>query len=148
MEGTPLPVVSDAHNCVSFVRPLAAILMSVGTVPRTDQQGADMTDRIETIRKLLEGSPDDVFLQYSLAMELASAGRHVEAVGAFRRCIEIDQNYLAAYVEAGKSLRSAGQIDAAREIFAEGMELAAMQGETHMRDHIQQQLDGLGAPGA
>ena len=49
-----------------------------------------------------------------------------------------------AYVEAGKALRSDGQIAAAREIFAEGMELAALQGESHMRDHIQQQLDGLG----
>ena len=103
-----------------------------------------MTDRIETITKLLENSPDDVFLHYSLGMELASAGRHGEAVGAFRRCIELDRKYLAAYVEAGKSLRSDGQIPAAREIFAEGMELAALQGESHMRDHIQQQLDGLG----
>lgn len=102
-----------------------------------------MGDRIETIRRMLEHDPGDVFLNYSLGMEYAAAGRHEEAAEAFRRCIELDADYLAAYVEAGKSLRSAGRLDNARELFAAGMELAAMQGETHVRNFIQQQLDAL-----
>ena len=102
-----------------------------------------MTDRVAAIQKLLEKDPDDVFLLYSLGMELASADRPAEAVAAFRRCIEIDDDYLPAYVEAGTGLRADGDLAAAGEMFAEAMERAAIQGETHMRDFIQQQLDGL-----
>ena len=106
-----------------------------------------MTDRTATIRALLEKDPDDVFLLYSLGMELLSAERPAEAVAAFGRCIELDGDYLPAYVEAGKGLRAAGNLDAAREMFAEAMERAAIQGETHLRDFIQQQLDGLPSGG-
>lgn len=102
-----------------------------------------MNDRIETIRKMLAEAPEDLFLTYSLGMECASAGRHDEAAEAFRACIRLDGDYLPAYVEAGKALRSAGKADEARKQFAAGMELAAMQGETHVRDFIQQQLDAL-----
>ena len=106
-----------------------------------------MPDRIESIRAMIAGNPGDVFLHYSLAMEYASAGRFDEAVGAFRECIRLDSEYLAAYVEAGKCLRSAGNFSEAREVFTAAMELAADQGESHMRDFIQQQLDGLGPAG-
>jgi len=102
-----------------------------------------MSDRIDTIREMLEKDPADVFLHYSLGMELASAGRHEEAVAAFRRCTDLDEGYLAAYVEAAKSLRSAGDLAAARETFAAAMELAAVQGASHVRDYTQQQLDSL-----
>lgn len=101
-----------------------------------------MSDRIQSIQKMLEKG-EDVFLRYSLGMEYASEKRHDLAVQEFRKCIELDESYLAAYVEAGKSLRSAGQLGQAREVFAEGMELAAREGESHMRDFIQQQLDAL-----
>ena len=102
-----------------------------------------MSDRIESIRKMLESDSSDIFLHYSLGMELASAERHSEAVTAFGRCIELDESYLAAHVEAAKALRSCGDLDAARDAFAGAMELAALQGETHVRDYIQQQLDSL-----
>jgi len=76
-------------------------------------------------------------------MEYAAAGRHDEAVDAFQCCVRLDDTYLAAYVEAGKSLRSAGRLDEARAILVTAMELAGLQGESHMRDYVQQQLDGL-----
>jgi len=102
-----------------------------------------MSDRIEAIRAMIEKSPGDVFLRYSLAMEYAAGGRYDQAVAEFRRCIELDGAYLAAYVEAGKCLRSAGRLDEAREIFTAALELASMQGETHTHDYIRQQIEGL-----
>jgi len=102
-----------------------------------------MSDRIEQIRSMLESNPQDVFLHYSLGMEYAGAQRFDEASAEFNRCIELDRNYLPAFVEAGKCLRRAGRLDEAGRTFAAGMELAAIQGESHMRDFIQQQLDGL-----
>lgn len=104
-----------------------------------------MSDRIDAIRKMLDAEPGDVFLHYSLGMELASAERYGEAARAFRRCIELDESYLAAYVEWGKALRSAGDLAGAREAFTAALNLAAEKGDAHVRDHVQQQLDALGA---
>ena len=69
-----------------------------------------MSGRIEAILAMLEKEPDDPFLHYSLAMEYAAAARPDDAVAAFRRCRELDENYLPAYVEAGKALRAAGKV--------------------------------------
>ncbi len=103
-----------------------------------------MPDRLARLLKMLQADPKDVFLNYSLGMEYASLMRHQEAADQFRKCIELDRSYLAAYVEAGKSLRAAGKLDDARAIFTEGLALAAAKGDGHLRDHIQQQLEGLG----
>ena len=102
-----------------------------------------MSERIEQILSMLESEPTDVFLHYSLAMEYASAKRFHEAVEEFYKCIELDANYLAAYVEAGKCLRSAGRLAEAREMFKKGMDLAAAQGQDHTRDFIRQQIESL-----
>ena len=106
----------------------------------------DVNGRIEAIETLIAEKGEDVFLVYSLGMEMLSAERFDEAAAKFARCIELDAGYLPAYTEAGKAYRSAGRLEQAREMFAAGMELAAQQGETHMRDHLQQQLDGLPRP--
>ena len=102
-----------------------------------------MSDRIEMIKSMLATSPENVFLHYSLGMEYLSAGRADDAVAEFRACIARDASYLPAYVEAGKALRQAGRLDEAREIFATGRQLAEAAGDTHMSDHIRQQLESL-----
>ena len=102
-----------------------------------------MTDRIAAIRALLKKKPDDVFLHYSLGMELASAGQFQRAVAAFRRCSEIDPEYLPAWVERGKCLRAAGRLDDARQTFTHAFQLAASAGETHTADSLKQQLQAL-----
>ena len=99
-----------------------------------------MADRIAAIRSMLAGNPDDVFLHYSLGMEHAAAGNFDQAVQEFRRCVALDEDYLAAYVEAGKSLRSAGLSKQAREMFLAGLEVASARGERHVADFIRQQL--------
>ena len=105
-----------------------------------------MTDRIEQIRSMLQRDPADVFLHYSLAMEYAAGGRVDEAVAEFGRCFELDADYLPAYVEAGKCLRSTGRLEEARRVFTRGMKLASSLGESHMREFIRQQIDALPRP--
>ena len=100
-------------------------------------------DRIAAIQKMLAARGDDVFLHYSLGMEYVSAGRFDEAVESFRRCQQIDPGYLAAYVESGKALRSAGRLAEARQEFLRAMEVASAAGDKHVRDYVQQQLAGL-----
>lgn len=103
-----------------------------------------MSGRIEAILAMLEKEPDDPFLHYSLAMEYAAGGRPDAAAAAFRRCRELDEDYLPTYVEAGKALRAAGKLDDARRTFAEARDLAARLGETHVGDFVKAQLEALG----
>jgi len=102
-----------------------------------------MPDRVQSLMAMIAKQPSDVFLHYSLGMEYVSTSQFDKAVAEFHNCICLDADYLAAYVESGKAMRSAGQLEQAREMFASGLELAAMQGENHTRDYIQQQLDAL-----
>ncbi len=103
-----------------------------------------MNRRIETIRRMLEKDPDDVFLHYSLAMEYVSAGLYDEAMDEFHICVRLDEAHLPARVEAGKCLRSAGRLSEAREAFLDALELALEKGESHTADFIRQQLEALG----
>lgn len=102
-----------------------------------------MSTRIEQIQSLLESSPDDVFLQYSLGKELTSQERYDEALEAFAACDRIDESYLPAKVEAAKTLRAAGRLGEARNAFALAYEAAGMVGERHVQDFVRQQLESL-----
>ncbi|MHC4985966.1 MAG: tetratricopeptide repeat protein [Planctomycetota bacterium] len=102
-----------------------------------------MTDRIESIRALLAKDPEDVFLTYSLAMELAAAEQLDDALKTFARCVELDPSYLAGFVEAGKCARAAGHLDEAKKHFDRALELAKSAGETHTVDAVRQQLETL-----
>ncbi|MHC4562335.1 MAG: tetratricopeptide repeat protein [Planctomycetota bacterium] len=104
-----------------------------------------MTDRIESIKKLLAAEPDDVFLNYSLAMEYVVAEQCEPALESFSRCIELDETYVPAYVEAGKCARSAGLADRARDYFTRALSLARGQGQNHVVDFVAQQLQSLPA---
>jgi tetratricopeptide (TPR) repeat protein len=103
-----------------------------------------MSTRIETIRAMLTDNPGDVFLLYSLGMEEASAGRLDLAAEALGECITADGDYLPARIELAKVLRSAGELDQARESFEGALELADRQGDTHSADSIRGQLEALG----
>jgi uncharacterized protein HemY len=105
-----------------------------------------MPNRIEAIQKMLVQNPKDVFLHYSLGMEYASEGRHGDAVEEFLRCIEVEEDYLAAYVEAGKCLRAAARREEARGMMAAALERAVNQGERHIADFVKQQLDAMADP--
>lgn len=105
-----------------------------------------MADRVAKLRTLLEKTPDDVFLRYSLAMELAGGGLAEEAQHHFGRCIEQDPHYLPAYVELGKSFRAAGLFTEARQAWEAGLKLALAKNEKHTEDHIKGLLEGLPRP--
>ena len=103
-----------------------------------------MSERIETIKAMLQDKPDDVFLLYSLGMEEASRGRLDLAADALGECIAADADYLPAWVERAKVLRAAGRLDQAREAFEGALELADRGDDSHAADAIRQQLEALG----
>lgn len=102
-----------------------------------------MPGRIEIIEAMLRKDPNDVFLHYSLGMERIAGKEFPQAIAAFRRCIELDADYLPARVELGKCLRASGDLEGARDAFVAAAELAGRKGETHTQRYILQQREGL-----
>lgn len=99
--------------------------------------------RMDKIRQMLASQPDDAFLVYSLAMEMAALGRVDEALAQFARTLELDAQNVPACTEAGKLLRSAGRLAEARAMFQRGLDLAGQLGQSHQADYLRQQLEAL-----
>jgi predicted Zn-dependent protease len=98
---------------------------------------------IEQLETLVQAEPNDTFLHFGLAMEYAKAGRTDDALQQFRRVIELDENYTAAYLHAGRMLLTAGRCDEARVLLTQGRDRAAAAGDAHIRDNIQELLDAM-----
>ena len=62
---------------------------------------------MEQLERLLAAEPDDAFLNFALAMELAKIERLEDAVARFERAIELDAGYCAAYYQKAKTLLQA-----------------------------------------
>ena len=100
--------------------------------------------KIEQLRSLLAAEPDDVFLHFALAMELAKAGQSNEALSHFGRVIELDPDYTAAYVQKARVLIEMKQLDTARQTIAAGLEAARRNAEPHTAEKLEEMLQALG----
>lgn len=80
------------------------------------------------ICKLLEENPSDVFLNYALGLELVSDENLDDGEKQFRKTLELDPDYIAAYYQLGKIYESQSQNEEALKIYNEGLKKAREQG--------------------
>jgi tetratricopeptide (TPR) repeat protein len=99
--------------------------------------------RREQIEELLKADPDDPFLKYALAKELASEGNLTAALAAFDRVIAEHPDYVAAYFQKGQTLAGEGDADAAREVLTRGIAVARRVGDAHAAGEMAAFLDTL-----
>ena len=99
--------------------------------------------RLEQLEALLASEPNDVFLNYSLAMELAKAQRWEECLARYDRVIVLDPTYIAAHAQKGKTLIDLGRKEEARQALAAGIERAQAAGNRHAKDDMEQLLRAL-----
>ena len=95
--------------------------------------------RREKIQAMLAKEPDDVFLNFGLAMEWAKEGNVESALAQFDRVLELDATYTGAYFHKGNTLIAAGRGDEAREVLTRGVAVAQRQGN----DHAAEEMTGL-----
>src|SRR3990172_1764658 len=100
--------------------------------------------RRKKLEQMLEKSPQDAFLNFGLAMELAKEGRTEEAVAQFDRVLQIDPSYLTAYFQKGSTLINAGRVPDARAALATGIAAARSFGDAHTESEMQTMLNTLG----
>lgn len=99
--------------------------------------------RTVRLQELLENNPDDVFLNFGLAMELLKEDRKEEAIAQFDRVLDLDPNYVSAYIQKGNALIRLGRKDQAKETLAAGIAAAKAAGDTHTADQTQRVFDSL-----
>jgi predicted Zn-dependent protease len=100
--------------------------------------------RIDEIEKLLASSPDDVFLNFALAMELVKAGQDDQAAVRFERVIQLDPNYITGYRQWSHMLVTLGRKDEAKAVLARGIEAATRAGDKHAVSKMQEAISLLG----
>ena len=77
---------------------------------------------IDEIRDLLRQDPEDVFLNYSLAMLQKKEGLDEEALASFDRCIDLEPNYIAAWFHKGMFLAALEETEKAKTVLEAGIE--------------------------
>jgi tetratricopeptide (TPR) repeat protein len=100
--------------------------------------------RREKIEALLAEDPADVFLRYSLAMELDKEGRHDESLAKFGELTRDDPPYVPAFFMAGQQLVRLDRANEAREFLRDGIEAARQQGNHHAAGEMSEYLASLG----
>jgi len=102
-----------------------------------------MPSRLETLRQLLEQTPENSFLRYGLAMEHVNTGDLEGAMREFASLLEHDAGYKAAYFHAGQTLEKLGRREEARDMYRRGIEVTTRFGDLHARGELQGALDLL-----
>ena len=99
--------------------------------------------RLEELQKFLEVEPNDSFTHYAIALEYASQKNLPEAIKKLEELILLDPNYIPAYQQLGYLLAQSDRKDDALIIFEQGIQTAALVGDTHAQKEMQEAIDEL-----
>jgi|SRR4051794_25758037 hypothetical protein len=103
-----------------------------------------MPTRREKIEAMLIDEPGDLFLRYSLAMELEKETNHDASLVQLRGLMAEKPPYIAAFFRAGQQLASIGRVNEARTALREGIDHARSQGDSHAAGEMSEFLTTLG----
>jgi hypothetical protein len=103
--------------------------------------------RREKIEAMLADDPGDVFLRYSLAMELDKEGAHDASLTRFNELTRDPTPYVPAFFMAAQQLARLERINEARAYLRDGIEQARVQGNSHAAGEMSEFLASLGSYG-
>jgi tetratricopeptide (TPR) repeat protein len=98
--------------------------------------------RREFLEEALAQDPENTFVRYGLAMELAKTDTAAAWVH-FDNLLRRHPEYFATYYQAGMLLAREGRVGDARKVLEAGVEVTARQGKQHAQAEIQAALDDL-----
>jgi len=100
-------------------------------------------EREQEFLKVLEIFPDDPMTRFGLANFYRDSGRDAEAIAQYRKIIEIDPGYGAAYLELGHLQEKRGDQASARETYRQAIAEAEKKGDLHIKNRAVMRLDDL-----
>ncbi len=86
--------------------------------------------RKELIFDMLLKEPNDVFLNYALAMEHLSANEFKEAETQFKKVLSINPEYLPCFYQLGQVNEKLGNNEIALQYYKQGVDFAKSQNNT------------------
>ncbi len=101
------------------------------------------TNRLDVLEQMVAQDPKNTFARYGLAMEFANSGNLQQSVEEYRKLLELDENYAAAYYHGGQALEKLGDLDEARVFYEKGIEITTRKGDGHTRAEIEAALSLL-----
>jgi Flp pilus assembly protein TadD len=81
------------------------------------------------LEKLLAAGKESALLRFGLGNEHLKAGRAAEAAVHFRRAVELDPDYSAAWKLLGKALTESGRLADALSVYQTGIAVAQRKGD-------------------
>lgn len=106
-----------------------------------------MPSRREKIEAMLLDDPNDVFLRYSLAIELDKEARHEESLQTFQALQDGFPPYVPAFFMGAQLLTKLGRTEEARHVLRKGIEEARASGNQHAAGEMSEFLASLGREG-
>ncbi|MCX6291337.1 MAG: tetratricopeptide repeat protein [Bacteroidetes bacterium] len=100
-------------------------------------------NRIESLKSFLKENPEDLFSQYAMALEYLHQDHVAVAVEILKRVLEQDKNYLAAYYQLGKAYEAMSSVDAAKQVYADGIRIAELQNNKRTLNELRGALETL-----
>jgi len=84
---------------------------------------------LNKLEAMLAGGQDNALLRFSLGNEHLKAKQLDQAIEHFRKCLQHDSKYSAAWKLLGQALTEAGQSEEAVKVYEEGMRVAEAKGD-------------------
>ena len=106
-----------------------------------------MLSRLEKIEAMLVDDPTDIFLRYSLAMELEKAGNNDASLAKLGELTNESPPYVPAFFMASQQLVRLSRVKEARTMLRNGIEQARQQGDSHAAGEMSEFLTSLGELG-
>ena len=103
-----------------------------------------MISRREKIEAMLADEPQDIFLRYSLALELAKEGQRDACLAGLQQLTHESPPYVPAFFMQAQQLVEGERIEEARTVLRAGIEAARQQGDLHAAGEMSQFLASLG----
>ena len=103
--------------------------------------------RREKIEAMLADEPNDVFLRYSLAMELDKEGDHDASLARLSELTKENPPYVPAFFMAAQQFVRLNRINDARAYLRDGIDAARAQSNAHAAGEMSEFLASLGSVG-
>ncbi len=84
---------------------------------------------LNKLEAMLAGGQDNALLRFSLGSEHLKAKQLDQAIEHFRKCLQHDTRYSAAWKLLGQALTEAGQRDEAVKVYEQGIKAAEEKGD-------------------
>jgi len=102
------------------------------------------TGRRQKIEALLRDDPEDVFLRYSLALEMEAAGEWEAGLEILEALARGTPPYVPAFQMAAQHMVAHDLVEDARRVLREGIEESRRQGNAHAAGEMADLLMSLG----